>query len=70
MENKDALKPPYQLALLSFSFLASWPAPPVGAERRSRYRGPVAPGDGTGVAPADGTRVKNRRDFRRFDLLT
>ena len=25
------------------------PASPVGAKRRSRYRGPVAPGDGTGV---------------------
>jgi len=30
----------------------------VGAERRSRHRGParpVAPSDGTGVAPGDGT---------------
>jgi hypothetical protein len=33
------------------------PAPPVVAKRTSRYRGPVAPEDGTGVAPADGTGV-------------
>ena len=42
------------------------PAPPVGAERRSRYRGPASPvkffakdseADLTGVAPGDGTGV-------------
>lgn len=37
--------------------LVSSPAPPVEAKRRSRYRGPVAPVDGTGVAPEDGTGV-------------
>jgi hypothetical protein len=33
------------------------PAPPVEAARRSRYRGPAAPGDNTGVDPGDGTRL-------------
>ena len=33
------------------------PAPPVEAKRRSRYRGPVAPADGTVVASENGTRV-------------
>jgi len=32
------------------------PAPPVEAKRRSRYRGPVALADGTGVGPEDRTR--------------
>ena len=32
-------------------------APPVEAKRRSRYRGPVASENGTGVAPEDGTGV-------------
>ena len=31
------------------------PAPPVEAKRRSRYRGPVALVDGTGVGPEDRT---------------
>ena len=31
------------------------PAPPVEAKRRSRYRGPVALADGTGVGPEDRT---------------
>jgi hypothetical protein len=33
------------------------PAPPVEAARRSRYRSPVAPGDGTGIAPGNGTQL-------------
>ncbi len=38
------------LGILSF-FYNILIIPPVEAKRRSRYRGPVAPGDGTGVAP-------------------
>ena len=38
------------------------PAPPVEAKRRSRYRGPVAPADGTGAAQVDGTGVQTKQN--------
>ncbi len=56
------------------------PAPPVVAQRKSRYRGPVAPVDGTGVGPEDRTggwtepmiwsvALESKDDLERFKAL-
>ncbi len=56
------------------------PAPPVEAKRRSRYRGPVAPVDGTGVGTEDRTggwtepmvwsvALEGKDDLERFKAL-
>lgn len=45
------------IPLFYWSIIFPPPAPPIEAACKSRYRSPVASGDGTGVDPGDGTQL-------------